>query len=168
MKCEELAAIMERARATPSFGYAFTNYKSDVEALLAWTHNLERKAEILHNQLKAANLQIEGMRKVVEAVEWYFDNAPPNDEGHWEAMQKAVAEYRRKTLKPLCDCGESCHCGKVRNHYCNHKVTEKRNDPAPNQSQGGLAAWNNAGKEQSNECTCRGVLGLRPDCTLHR
>lgn len=57
MKCEELAAIMERAKASPSMGYAYTHYKADVDALLLWIHDLECKAEILHDQLTAANLQ---------------------------------------------------------------------------------------------------------------
>jgi len=54
----------------------------------------------------------------------------------WKALDRGVAgpkcdEHDKDSTicecaeKSVCDCGEPCHCGKVRNHYCNHKVVEK-------------------------------------------
>lgn len=110
MKCEELAAIMERSKASPSLGYAFTHYRQDVEALLAWTHDLECKAEILHDQLKAANLQLSEETALRETVGDSLCNALKElDEKDRlvDEVKKMVAlskETRERPHADICGC----------------------------------------------------------------
>ena len=110
MKCEELAAIMERAKAAPSLGYAFTHYKTDVDALLDWTHSLECKAEVLHDQLKAANLQNRELLESLQNMVGLFDNAVSRlklgksfSDMHEEAAKLARAVLEKYAEKPKCD-----------------------------------------------------------------
>ena len=132
MKCEELAAIMERAKAAPSLGYAFTHYKTDVDALLDWTHSLECKAEILHDQLQAALLQNGDMKKTLMWIRqnhphvWFPPSTPSDKCSVCIAIDNALA------LKPLPvegQPGEVCGpCGVA------HPVVEKPVDETPKES----------------------------------
>jgi len=68
MKSEELAAINERAHASPSLGYAFTHYRQDVEALLTWTHSQEVSIECLMEEVKAKELQLSEEQKKADGL----------------------------------------------------------------------------------------------------
>ena len=75
---------------------------------------LTKESETLHGEN-------ERLRSALKTIVDGCEDAG-EDVSHTWIIQKAKAALESNVI---CDCGEPCHCGKVRNHYCNHKTLDK-------------------------------------------
>jgi hypothetical protein len=103
------------------------------ELRLSEAEETNRKhAQMLMNLIGAKSEQDQALqvqnRALKDALQKMLDHEDKDRECHHSGDWTACMQEVRAVLteKPSCECGEPCHCGEARNHYCNHKPAEKK------------------------------------------